>query len=183
VSTRSAASGTEVAAQLRREFDLGFRQPAAGAVQRLEGVLAIRVGGESVAIRIAEIAGVYADRRIVALPSLASELLGVANFRGVLAPVYDLAALLGYPASDTPRWLLVARGQKSVAFAFEAFEGQRMVSPESVIAGDIGIDVRLNHQQLHDAVRIDGRVRPVVNLALVLEQVQRKVESRQVTRP
>ena len=58
-----------------------------------------------------------------------------------------------------------------------------MVSPESVIAGDIGIDVRLNHQQLHDAVRIDGRVRPVVNLALVLEQVQRKVESRQVTRP
>src|SRR4029079_4392633 len=86
------------AAGLRAEFDRGFAlAPSAGGADGLEGHLAIRVGGDSCAPRLADLLGVYVDRKIVPLPSSVPTLLGIASFRGVLIPVHDLRLLLGYP--------------------------------------------------------------------------------------
>src|SRR4051812_7736160 len=84
---------------LKRAFDGSF----AAAPQRrdadTEDFLAIRLGCDPYALRLREIGGLFADRRISALPSGIVELLGIAGFRGTILPVYDLRMLLGYPGS------------------------------------------------------------------------------------
>jgi hypothetical protein len=96
--TDADQSPLRTAAALRREFDQSFAQPPATELARVENFLAVRIGGDAYAMRVAEIAGLYADKRIVPLPSPLPSLLGTVGFRGQIAPVYDLAMLFGYPA-------------------------------------------------------------------------------------
>jgi len=130
----SAAGDTgaaAAAARLRAEFDRGFAlAPSAGGADGLEGHLAIRVGGDPCALRLADLLGVYVDRKIVPLPSSVPTLLGIASFRGVLIPVHDLRLLLGYPARAPARWLVRVRAAAPVGLAFDALEGQFRASAE-----------------------------------------------------
>lgn len=160
------------AAALRREFDLSFAQPPATELARLEAFLAVRIGGDAFAMRLTEIAGLYADRCIVPLPSPLSDLLGTAGFRGQIAPVYDLAALLGYAARPAPRWLVLARGRDIVALAFDAFEAQLMVAPERVLAA---VGANGARPFVHGAVQVDGAARPIVRLPAVLDDIHQRV--------
>jgi purine-binding chemotaxis protein CheW len=121
------------AASLRAAFDRGFAEPAAVA-GRAEGFLAIRAGEHSRAVRLAEVAAIHADRRIVPLPSPSPSLLGLAGFRGAILPVYDLCALLGTSSPAPPRWLIVAAAA-AVAFAFDAFDGHLTApDPRTIVA-------------------------------------------------
>lgn len=146
---------------LRREFDGAFaRAPSADAGVQ-QNLLAVRVGNEPFAIPVAQIDGLFADRRVVPLPTPLPELLGVASFRGRVAPVYDLAALLlGTRSRATPRWLVLVRGGAVLGLAFDALEGQLSVPAES--AGE--------------SVCLDGAVRPVVHLPSVAQQIQNKAD-------
>ena len=84
------------AAALRAAFDRSFAEAAdAGRAPHLD-FLAIRVAGDPYALRLSEVASLHVDSKRVRAPSLLPELSGLASFRGVLTPVYDLAALLGY---------------------------------------------------------------------------------------
>ena len=167
---------SETAAALRREFDRSFASAPVTEIARLENMLAVRVGGDAYAIRVAEIGGMYADRRVVPLPSVMPSLLGMTGFRGQLAPVYDLAALLGYPPRTPARWLVLVRGRHSVALAFDTFEAQLVVPPERVVTlSDAG---NASRPHVRGAVaQGDGSVRPVLDLPSVLGDIQQRVEA------
>jgi hypothetical protein len=124
-----AAEGGELQrrlAELRQGFDSGFAAAPPEAAGEYEDMLLIPLGAETYRVRLRDIAGMYLDRSITALPSRAPHLLGVSDFRGELVAVYDLASLLGYPRSERRRYLLRGAHQ-AVGFAFERFLGHARV--------------------------------------------------------
>jgi len=125
---------SERAARLRREFDDAFaRPPVLDQVGSTE-LLVIRVGPDPHAIRLAEIAGLHADRCITRFPGPLPELLGLVSLRGALVPVYDLRLLLGYTAaSSPPRWMVVAAATP-VGLAFDQLEGHVTVQAGAIVA-------------------------------------------------
>jgi chemotaxis signal transduction protein len=137
------------AAELAEEFDGAFA--AAHAVPAPQAdLLAIGIADDRFAIRLAQVAGMFADRRITKVPSRRADLLGLAAFRGTVLPVFDLAARLGYTAARTPRWLVLAAAAP-VAFAFERFDGH----------------MRLAASAIGDIVVLDGNSVPVIDIASI----------------
>ena len=128
----------ERAVALQRDFDESFALPARGlAADRIE-LLAIQLGGDPHAIRLAEIDGLFADRRITPVPGPVPELCGLASLRGALVPVYDLRLLLGYtPGGPPPRWLVLAAAAP-VGLAFDQLDRHAMAAPEDIVAEPAG---------------------------------------------
>ncbi len=85
------------AAELRDAFDRVFAEAHPPAPPPSEDLLAIRIASEPYALRLTEIAGLFADRKITPVAGRVSALLGIAGFRGLIVPVYDLQVLLGCP--------------------------------------------------------------------------------------
>ena len=169
------ASVVTTAAALRRLFDESFAAPAASMTQRLEDLLAIRVGTDPYALRLSEIAGLHVGVRIVPVPSPAVQLLGIVGIRGMMAPIYDLAALLRYPPAANPRWFVFARAPQPVGLAFETFESHQQVSQSSLANGN-GEDAGTGgtRQHMRGTVRAAGALRPIIHLASVLEMIRDK---------
>jgi len=156
----------EAALRLRREFDASFaRAPAVEREVRAD-YLAIRAGGDPYAVRVAEIAGVHADRTVVPVPSAVPALLGLLGLRGAIAPVYDLPALLGY-AQGARRWLILA-GTPAAAFAFDAVEAHVHLAAADLLPDqDVG-----PRRHVAGAVRAAGVVRPLLSIASLLAAVR-----------
>jgi purine-binding chemotaxis protein CheW len=150
------------AAALRARFDRSFAEPPRGAAAATEDLLAIRLGGAPYALRLAELAGLFADRKVAPLPSAVRELLGVAGFRGAIVPVYDLRLLLGCTATAPPRWLVIA-AQLPVGFGFDVLEGHLRVSADAIATGDGG-----------GALVHTPEPRSIVALAAVLAAIARR---------
>lgn len=175
-----ASSAIRQSAQaLREAFDGAYAQVAEEAPVGVENLLAVRIAGEPYAIRVAEIAGLYADRRVVRLPVAEPALIGMASFRRRIAPVYDLARLLGCTAAAAPTWLVLARAGDVVALAFEAFEGHCSVTAEQLIGAG---SAPATPSVLRGAVRAQGAIRPIVDLPLVLQGIQRLASGAQAVR-
>jgi purine-binding chemotaxis protein CheW len=156
---------------LREAFDRSFAEPLAPAVAQTEAFLAVRIAGNAYVLRIGEIAGLFADRVVAPVPSEVPHLLGVSGLRGAIVPVYDLAALLGYPAGAATRWLVLARSREPVALAFEAFEAQLALLPRDVVsAAD-------DRQHVRGAVRAAGGLRPIAHLPSVLDEIHKRVKA------
>jgi chemotaxis signal transduction protein len=167
------------AAALRADFDRSFAvAPGTGKAAAGE-LLAIRVGGDGYAIRLAEVASLHADPVVVPVPSPLPELRGLAGFRNTLLPVYDLRALLGYGQEGEPRWLIIVRppdgigAAASIALAFDHLEGHRRAEA----ALDDAADGRAQRQHVRGAVLIEGAMRPVIHLASVLEAITRRARA------
>jgi purine-binding chemotaxis protein CheW len=159
------------AAALRRVFDESFAAAAAAKPARLESLLAVRLGSDPYALRLSEIAGLHADVKIVAVPSAHAQLLGIAGLRGIMAPIYDLAALLRYPSAANPRWMVLARMSQPVGFAFETFESHLQV-PDTSLVNDEGItNAGAARQHTSGTVRAAGALRPIIRMASVLELI------------
>lgn len=152
---------------LKRAFDGSFASAPERRDADTEDFLAIRLGGDPYALRLREISGLFADRRISPLPSGLAELLGIAGFRGTILPVYDLRALLGYPASSTPRWL-VTSADKPLSFAFDAFEGHMRLERSVIVQH---ADARRTH--VRELARGE-LARPIIRLVSVLETVEQR---------
>jgi purine-binding chemotaxis protein CheW len=166
-----AARISTTAAALRIGFDESFAAAAAPQSERLEDMLAIRVGSDPYALRLSEIAGLHCDLKIVEVPSAAAQLLGIAGLRGMMAPVYDLGALLGYPPAANPRWMVIARGAQPVGLAFETFEAHLRVSKESSEDGEVG-GGGATRRQTRGTVRAAGALRPIVHMASVMDMIR-----------
>ena len=164
------------AEDLRREFDAAFARPPASGIEDEERLLAVRVGGDRYAIRLAEIAALHADRTIVPLPSPLPELLGLAAFRGDLAPVYDLAALLGHARRAEPRWLVLSRSTPPVGLAFDVFDAQLVVRTARIfpIERDASPALPTGAACMKFALRADDGVRPILELATVVDELRRR---------
>jgi len=147
-------------AELREEFDSSFSRPIRRHdVDHVE-LLAINAGGRAYALLLAQTSGVYPDRPVTPLPGPVPALLGVAGFGGAIVPVYDLAALLGHPVPDRPRWLVMAGGEPVLAFAFHGLDGHVRVPSDAVIA-ESG---ERRGGSLRGMVPLAGGTRPIVDL-------------------
>lgn len=170
-----ATSGlAERAAALRSAFDRAFAAPSrADAAIKLD-LIAIRVGMQPCAIRLADVTGLFADRKITPVPGSDAALLGIAGFRGALVPVYGLSHAFpsaaggsgkcgGHSGIRPPRWL-VAAAAAPVAFAFDAFEGHLRAPVDAILPRQRG--------QLQDFapafIRTGDVVRPVIDLSAVI---------------
>jgi purine-binding chemotaxis protein CheW len=160
---------TSRAQAMRQAFDASFAQPAQGRADAVEALLAITVGGDPYVLRLAEIAGLHASRAITTLPSPVPELAGLVGLRSALVPVYDLAALLGYPRAAAPRWLVVLAAAP-VALAFEGFAGYVTAAATTVVVEASADD----DEPIRDIVRARHLVRPVLGLTPVLERIRRR---------
>jgi chemotaxis signal transduction protein len=171
-----SANGSQVsatAASLRSLFDETFAVAVVSNSERLEGLLAIRVGAHPYVLCLSEITGLYADRRVVAVPSPVAQLLGIVGLRGMLVPVYDLAALLHYPPAASPRWMVLAGGPHPVGFAFESFEAHVQVSRASLVSEEgQAASAVTTRQHVRGNVRVAGALRPVIHIASVVETIR-----------
>jgi chemotaxis signal transduction protein len=164
----TASQMTGRAAALRRDFDRSFAAaPISADAAKLE-LLAVQMGTKRFALRLSDVAGLFVDKKIVSVPGSGPTSLGIAGFRGSIAPVYDLQKILGLSASHAPRWLVIAAAAP-VAFAFEAFEGQLRVSPAAIRAqtADDTNGFTTNF------VETDGVLRPIIELSSVLNTIKR----------
>ncbi len=123
----------ERASQLRCEFDQSFAEPAQPPRTDREDYIHIVVAGVDYALRLSQIAGLQANRRIVDLPKRASAFLGVSSFRGEIVPVYSLAQLLGYAPHDPGRWMAVVRHDGVFAIEFEELVGHLRLGRGDVV--------------------------------------------------
>ena len=169
----TSAANTKLIA-LREEFDRSFAHAPGARDAAPENLLAIRLSDVPHAIRVAQIGGLYADRHVMPLPTPATELLGIAAFRGQLAPVYDLAALLGYTRHASPRWLVLLRIEDSIAFAFDGFDAHIAVRPDQILRGGEGQRQEAPQQHGHDAVRTSDGILPIIDLHSIVDNIRRQ---------
>lgn len=155
-------------AELRLAFDRSFAERPTPDTKVSEDLLAIRLEGEPSAFRLAETTGLFVDKKITPMPGRSHGLLGIAGFRGVIVPVYDLQAVIGYPAARTPRWL-VMMAAAPVALAFEAFEGHLRLLRDAILPRDASEQAR---KYLHEFAQTGGFVRSIVHLPAVLDAIR-----------
>jgi len=94
------------AGQLRQAFDRSFAEAPVTTSAPHDDFLAVRMGSDPLAIRVPEIAGLFARLRVMGLPGPVPELRGLVGVRNLMLPVYDLQALLGYPAAGASPWVI-----------------------------------------------------------------------------
>lgn len=167
------APPAKTAEALRREFDASFARTPAAEAEAAEDLLALRVAGAPYAIRVREIRGVAAARKVVPLPTRLPELLGLTGMRGELIPVYSLAALLGYARdAGPPRWLAFGGGRGLVALAFDAVDGHLRVSPSDLHAA---AETGPGRAHVPEIVRIGAEARPLIRVSSVLEDLSQRI--------
>jgi chemotaxis signal transduction protein len=168
--TVTAGPGADTASTLRRLFDESFAAPVTAQAERYEDFLAIRVGPDRYGMRLAEIGGLYADLRIVPVPSPAAQLLGVVGIRGTMAPIYDLAVFLGYAPAPDPRWTVLVRGPQTVGFAFDTFDSHLKVAAAALAQRDAQDAAGAKH--LQGAVQLTAALLPIIHLTSILQTLK-----------
>ena len=157
---------------LREGFDESFASAVAAERPAQRDFLMIRVAGDAYALRLSEVQSLHVERQLVAAPSLVPGLLGLAGFRGVLTPVYDLSPLLGYAQQGAAKWLVVARNAAPVAFAFELFEAHVRVD-----WGQVSGTEPEGEGGVRGVVHSDGRAVPLLHLPALIESISRRIKA------
>jgi purine-binding chemotaxis protein CheW len=151
------------AGALRDAFDASFAQPARTDVGEMADFISIRLGGELHAVRMTDIGGLHAGLRVTPAPTAVPQFMGLAGMRGVLTPVYDLAALLGHPAT-AGRWVMLASGRE-LAFAFDAFDRHFRIPAPDVHPARSGNAAR--------AIAVhEGKARPAVDIPSIVGAIK-----------
>ncbi len=154
---------------LRRAFDQAFAVAPNTTVETFEDLLAVRVAGDPYALRVREITGLVASRKIVPLPSRRPELLGIAGNRGSLVAVYSLAGLLGYGADSKPAsWLALAGAHEPLGLGFEELEGFLRVRSGDVHVAHPAEGARLHVGQVVIVGNKSSQSRRVVDIPSML---------------
>ena len=157
------------AQELRRDFDGSFAAPpATHSMDPAEDFLAVRIGSDAYALRLAQLRDLVADRRITRVPSPIAELLGVASMRGMVVPVYSLPALLGYPESPPLSRMVLAGMSELLGLAFERFEAHLRARPDELASA---AEEWRGRVWLREVVRSGQRVLPVVDIPCLIDEI------------
>jgi chemotaxis signal transduction protein len=160
------------AAELRQAFDLSFALPPPQASQEFEDLLAIRVAGDPYAIRLRDIAGIVAGRRVVSVPAVTLDLLGLAGIRGDVISVFGLASILGYgQAPGSPRWMILCGAEEPIALAFSDFEGYLRLPKSSLHADE---NLRSTRQYVNQVASTEAGARAVISIPLVVATIRNR---------
>src|SRR5262249_25581408 len=144
------------ASQLREVFDRGFAAAPSPAGAGHLDLLCIAVAGEPCALLLSDVASLHAGLPIVALPTRAPELLGVAAIRASVLPIYDLAIALGMRAAAAPRWTVIHRAGRA-GLAFDGHDGHTRIAEGAIAAA-----AQRGHVVGH--VVVGGQPRSVIDL-------------------
>jgi purine-binding chemotaxis protein CheW len=151
-------------AALRDGFDRSFAEPPRHHDTEYVEMLAVRAGQRRYALRLSQTSGLHCDRPVTPLPGPLTALLGLAGFSGTIMPVYDLGALLGHPAAEPPRWLVLAAGTPPLALAFHDLDEHLRVPRDSIVAEPEGAG---RGGCLRGMVPLPGGTRPIVDVPSV----------------
>lgn len=155
---------------LRREFDDAFARPVREHAADFVDLLSIRVAGQPYAVRVAELGGVAAGRRVTPVPSLERSFSGLVGIRGAVFAVYELAELLGLGRHYSERgWVALAAGNAELALAFDELEGHLRLDPSA-----LGANERAGQGFCEYAVRTGTELRPVVSVPRVVAVVSER---------
>lgn len=153
------------AADLARAFDGTFARPVRTVNDEGDDFLTIRTGGDAYAVRVRDMAGLIADRKVVPLPTSEPAFLGIAGLRGGVVPVYSLAALLGRaPAAEVPRWMVLVGPGAPLGLAFDHFDGHVRVPRDHVSSG--------REAATQESVRIAKAWRGIVGIKALAEIIR-----------
>jgi purine-binding chemotaxis protein CheW len=153
------------AVELRSAFDRSFAIASRADDQVTHDLIAIRVGDEPFAIRLNDVASLFADRKVTHVPGGHPAQRGIANFRGTLVPVFSLPLLLNRPAASAARWLAVAAA-RPVALAFDGFEGHLRVPAGAILPRQ---PLTPQRGMAPEFVRTGDVVRPLIHLPSVID--------------
>ena len=160
------------AAELRQAFDLSFALPPPQASQEVEDLLTIRVAGDPYAIRLSDIVGIVAGRRVIPVPTVTLDLLGLAGLRGDVVSVFGLASILGYgQAPGSPRWMILCGAEEPIALAFSDFEGYLRLPKSSLHADE---NLRTTRQYVNQVASTEAGARAVINIPLVVATIRNR---------
>jgi chemotaxis signal transduction protein len=152
--------------ELRHAFDHSFALPPAQAVADVDDLLAIRVGGSPYGVRLREISGIIARRKIIPVPNAASHLLGVAGLRGAILPVFSFASILGHAAgADLPRWMILSGTDAPIGLGFSDFDGHLRL-PRSSFHADVGASTATGY--VKEVASTKAGVVPVISVSLLV---------------
>jgi chemotaxis signal transduction protein len=166
------------AAALRRAFDRSFAEPPRAGTEEIEALLTLRVGGDAYAVKLADITGLVADRKIVSLPSAAPEFLGIAGLRGSTVPVWSLGALLGYSTTrQVPRWVLLVgddASRQALGLAFEQFDGHLTIPRAAISGSPAAAPDAASPSYVEQTVRVADAQRGVLSISSITEAIRQR---------
>jgi chemotaxis signal transduction protein len=164
---------------LRRRFDRAFAAVPENRAEDVESFLGVKIGSEGYALRVREMAGFAAARKIIPLASPVAEMLGLAGIRGSVVPVFSLAALIGYEsAQESPRWFVLCGTAEPIALGFRDFDGYLELarSDSGEVEGMGEADMRrAKRAHVRQVVRARGEVRGVIDVPSVVKAIHVKV--------
>ena len=172
-----------MAAQLRQAFDRTFALPPSGVSPEAEDLLTIRVAGDPYAIRLLDIAEIVTERRVISVPAVTPDLLGLAGIRGGIVPVFGLSSILGYgPDPGPPRWMIICGAEEPIALAFSDFEGYLRL-PSSALHADENFRATREHMKYVNQVAStpDG-VRAVISMPLIMATIRNRISRHRPTK-
>jgi purine-binding chemotaxis protein CheW len=158
-------------AEMRRAFDESFAALQRDDRRAVEHMLAIEVAGERFAVRVSEISGLAIARgTILPVPSSAPELLGITGIRGVVVPVFSLAALLGIgPSAGQTRWLVLCGGRQApIALAVERVEGHLEAPADEIFTRETDRTRRHVNETARDGTVLRG----VIDITQLVENIK-----------
>jgi chemotaxis signal transduction protein len=162
-------------AALRGSFDGAFALPPPAAAEPPVRLLALRIGTERLAVRVAEIDAFEKARKVVALPGASRALAGLMGLRGAVVPVYRLSALLGHPAALSEPWLVRCGGDDPVGLLFPEFEGQVQVARSAIVSAAAGNGGRY----VQDYVTAAGHTRGILTLSAIVKDIREAKERKE----
>jgi purine-binding chemotaxis protein CheW len=170
------------AAQLRQAFDRTFASPPSLASPEVEDLLTIRVAGDPYAIRLLDIAEIVTERKVVSVPSVTPDLLGLAGIRGGIVPVFGLSSILGYgPDPGSPRWMILCGFEEPIALAFSEFEGYLRL-PTSALHEDENFCATREHvKYVNQVASTPAGARAVINIALIMATIRNRISQHRPT--
>ena len=162
-------------ATLRQAFDRSFALPPSQASQEVEDLLTIRVAGDPYAILLRDIAGMVTGPRVVPVPAVTPDLLGLAGIRSGIVPVFGLASILGYsPAPGSPRWMILCGAEEPIALAFSDFDGYLRLPTSSLHADENLPATRQQVKYVNQVASTQDGVCAVISIPLIVATIRNR---------
>ena len=171
------------AAQLRQAFDHTFALAPSLASPGVEDLLTLRVAGDPYAIRLLDIAAIVTQRRVVSVPAVTPDLLGLAGIHGGIVPVFGLSSILGYgPDPGSPRWMILCGSEEPIALAFSDFEGYLRLPTSALHADENFREKREDVKYVSQVANTPDGVRAVISIALIMATIRNRISQHRPTK-
>jgi len=169
--------------QLRKAFDRTFALPPALASTEFEDLLAIRVAGDPYAIRLVDIAEIITGRKVVSVPAVTPNLLGLAGIHGGIVSVFGLSSILGYgPDLGSPRWMILCGTEEPIALAFSDFEGYLRLPTSALHADESFLTKREQAKYVNQVASTPDGARAVISMPLIMASIRNRISQHRPTK-